>query len=426
MGFGTGFASNFKVPEMMQTDRANKQTMALEVAKMEHQTAKEKQEEFTKMGVSISETAKLAAESGSIDDPKMQQQLSSMIQQYVEVGKAYTEKGYLPQGAIQTGLGQITAAASIQTPSQKAESELVQEGKKTRQSEEIKQEFKGKSQKRLVSGNSELNIKYGLGIPAGETANVEFTEKDGQITASVESRFGTSQTINIGSGEKFIEESDKLLASRINDIVISGNAAVGTQQNAEQMAELLKSGTQTGKLQPAITSLQGIAADFGLDLSSIGSAIGVNIGTLSSKEEFDRLTKQVIVDGFVKFKGNLNIKEVEIAMTSFANMGRSEQANKEAIAALLASQEIARERGVAASNIDTKAEAKALEREIIGNDVAKFKKLKESFLKELTSISSREESVPVGIPRDAVKIKEENGKSYYQVPGSTEVWMDEP
>ena len=133
MGFGTGFASNFKVPEMMQTDRANKQTMALEAAKMEQQTAKEKLEEFTKMGVSISETAKLAAESGSIDDPKMQQQLSSMIQQYVEVGKVYTEKGYLPQGAIQTGLGQIAAAASIQTPQQKSEAELVQKGKEKEQ-----------------------------------------------------------------------------------------------------------------------------------------------------------------------------------------------------------------------------------------------------------------------------------------------------
>lgn len=194
---------------------------------------------------------------------------------------------------------------------------------------------------------------------------------------------GTNVTVG---GEKFSGESGKLRARRVDEMINTGRKATGTEQQLSQMGDLLVEGVQTGTLQPAVTTIQGLAEDMGVDVSSAAEAAGIeNLSNLSGKEEFDRLAKQVIIDGFEKFKGNLNDREVKLAMDAFANLGKSEEANVEAISSLMASQSMAKERGRRAAQVENNAEARALEAEMFDDSLERFKALKKGYEEDIRS-----------------------------------------
>lgn len=218
-------------------------------------------------------------------------------------------------------------------------------------------------------------------------------------------RAGASRTnvsTNVGGEKKFSEETGKLTAQRLDDVIKTGRSAVGTQQSLNQAADLLvEGGVSTGTLQPAITGLQGLAADLGVDIDSALKKANIrSLGSLQDKQEFDRLSKTVIIDGFEKFKGNLNDREVRLALDAFSNLGKSEGANIKALASLKASSQLAIERAQRASTINTREEAQQFENTFLTGDVERFEELRKEF--EADMRQRRENSaVPEGVdPED--------------------------
>lgn len=284
---------------------------------------------------------------------------------------------------------------------------------------------------RVVSGDSPLNQKFSLGIPEGESARVEFTmDEQGQPTvADVKSGFGGGDTtVNVGG----VEGLPSWARDTRNQLISEGRSAVFTSRDLTQLSDLIADpATQTGSLQPALTGLQGIADDMGVDLSSVASSMGIELGNLENKEEFGRIAKRLIIDGFEKFKGNLNRREVELAVDAFQNLGRSEEANIEAIASGMAAQEIARQRALDATQATTQEEISALQRELLKEDSGRFQELKDKFAKEIREkrAQAQQESaprdgtdraLPEGIPEGSTFLQEQssNGttKQFYRSP----------
>jgi hypothetical protein len=205
-----------------------------------------------------------------------------------------------------------------------------------------------------------------LSGPAGnEIYEVQYNP-DGSVKG-YQNLSGGGQTINVGGQgpTPYQEESQKLDAKRRSAVIERGQTAVNQLPAIQTAIGLIEQAdTQTGGLQPALTGLQGVAADLGVDLESAAQSVGVNLGNLSKKQEFDRLTKKVIIDGFEQFKGNLNQKEVQLAIDAFANLGKDEDANMRALAYTQAAAELARERRVKAANAYTRDQFNALMNEI--------------------------------------------------------------
>jgi len=256
------------------------------------------------------------------------------------------------------------------------EGRLVQEG--------LIKESSGRA--RVVSGDDPINDLYQLGIPSGESARVTFKQSGGKwVPQDVVGRFGSSTTVNVGGGEsEFSKELGKLYAGQVSDLVKSGQQATMMKEDLSQMQALLSDpNMQTGSLQPLVTSLQGIAKDMGADLNKIAKIANISLGSLKDKQEFHRLATRVIIDGFEKFKGNLNVKEVQLAMDAFANLGRDEQANREAIASAMAAQDLAQDRARRATVVESQAEAKELMRSIAKEDTETFKSVRDKYLAEM-------------------------------------------
>ncbi|GJL87151.1 MAG: hypothetical protein DHS20C03_08600 [Minwuia thermotolerans] len=185
-------------------------------------------------------------------------------------------------------------------------------------------------------------------------------------------------TVQMGKGEtEFEKATGKDLAAARTAIVDSGQSAVGTEQTFQQLGDLMQDGVNTGSLQPLVASLQGIAEDLGVDLQGEAQALGIELGDLGNQQNFDRLATQVVINGFEQFKGNLNQKEVSLALGAFGGLGTSPEANADAIAAGIAASQIARERAVLASRAKTQQQVRTIQESILSGDVTDFRQRKE-------------------------------------------------
>lgn len=147
------------------------------------------------------------------------------------------------------------------------------------------------------------------------------------------------------------------------------------------------------------------------------------VGDLTKKQDFHRLSRQVIIESFQKFKGNLNREEVKIAIDAFAGLGISEQSNRNAIATGLAAAQVARERASQASELAATGDAKAIaafEKELLsGEDTTRFLELVEQFKREM---SGEPEPVPPGIPPDAKRVIGRDGSVAWK-DSNGQIWV---
>ncbi len=193
-------------------------------------------------------------------------------------------------------------------------------------------------------------------------------------------------TVQMGKGEtEFDKATGKDLAAARTAIVDSGQSAVGTEQTFQQLGDLMQDGVKTGSLQPLVASLQGIAEDLGVDLQGEAQALGIELGDLGNQQNFDRLATQVVINGFEQFKGNLNQKEVSLALGAFGGLGTSPEANADAIAAGIAASQIARERAVLASRAKTQQQVRGIQESILSGDVTDFRQRKEQIKQGILS-----------------------------------------
>lgn len=241
---------------------------------------------------------------------------------------------------------------------------------------------------RVVSGDDPLNAQFSLGIPRGESARVEFDadESGGLTNPSVLARFGASVEAQplqdpIAGGLSDVR------VERISEISEAGARAATAGQLFGQLAQNLSDPRlQTGVIPTATTGLQALFDDVGVDLQAVAQNLfGVDIGNLVNKQQFVRLSAEGVVHSFEDFKGNLNQEEVRIAEDAFANIGASEDANIDAIAAGLAAQEIARRRAIQANNVQTTDEAVDLLNSLLSGGADEFHALKARHKAEITS-----------------------------------------
>lgn len=169
------------------------------------------------------------------------------------------------------------------------------------------------------------------------------------------------------------------VGKQISGVIQRGTASADAEPRLMQMADLLGEGVQTGAVQPALTRLQAIAQDLGVNLEGIASRFGMKLGNVSTKEQFDRLATETIIGGFEKFKGNLNAREVQLAENAFANLGRTEEANVDAVAMALAGAQVSRERSmraIAAATTGNPDEArKVLQEQVSGESTARIREI---------------------------------------------------
>lgn len=188
--------------------------------------------------------------------------------------------------------------------------------------------------------------------------------------------------INKGETE-FAKVTGKNLAEAQKAMMDSGQSAVGTEGTFRELGNLLAEGVNTGSVQPLVASLQGVAEDLGVDLSGTADALGIDLGNLGDRQNFDRLATQIVIDGFEKFRGNLNQKEVDLALGAFGGLGSSPEANADAIAAGIAASQIARERALEAADATTQREVRQIQKQILSGDVSEFRKRKAAIKREL-------------------------------------------
>ena len=282
------------------------------------------------------------------------------------------------------------------------------------------------SQGRTELANAMAPKTETINLAGPDGRNVTMMRNDPRLSQMLDRGFTEVKTpavqLNIGD-DAFVKKIGENLAKSIGDLTAGGQAAIGTEDSLRQMADLMAQGLQTGRLQPAVTALQGIAADLGFNLAEMAKKQGIDLSKLEDKESFDRLATTVIVDGFAKFKGNLNQKEVELAENAFSNLGRSEWANIDAIAAGLAAQAIARERASKAMSVGTREQAVALQQDLLRGGSKQFLEMKNTFKLEIAK-SFRERRGEADMPRvttDEEREKLPKGTRYIDSQGNVRV-----
>lgn len=266
---------------------------------------------------------------------------------------------------------------------------------------------------RVLSGDTPEG--QALGIPRGERARVKMDQNGQPIQVLGGFGKGPGVTVHVAAGENaFLKEAGKTLAQRVGATIETGNNAASMEQSLIQLGGLLSGGVPTGALQPAITGLQGIASDLGIDLSGVAKAAGVDLGSLATKEEFDRVSKALVIDGFEKFKGNLNQQEVKLATDAFPGLGRGAEGNRLAIASLLASTRLAQERAAEAAQASSGADARAFEVRKARAGTKRFEQIRKEILSQANGEST--ESPPAAGQPSAQPRRAPDGNLYVPDP----------
>ena len=250
----------------------------------------------------------------------------------------------------------------------KREQELVKTKETETTKQEVQSDFKPKS---VIKKGSALGL---TGVDADRSYEVK-QDKQGNIVGIENMSASSLNSVSVNVDTK---NDSKQISEISAEVIKRGMTGVNIQPMVTQLIEKMSSPDfQSGKLQPAITFIQGLADDLGLDIDGIANAIGIEkIGNLADKEEVIRLTREVLIQSFEFFKGNLNAEEVRIAEDSVTNLGRSEDANLQAVAALAASNEMSRERAVDMVRArTTEDKADILERQL-SDDGSKFIEIK--------------------------------------------------
>lgn len=264
------------------------------------------------------------------------------------------------------------------------------------------------------------------GLPAGV---IGAEQPSGQIDL-MRAQAGTGATVNVGGGEGF---GGAAIEDALGKMLEAGQQAAGVEANYQEMLELISSPSlQTGALQPALTTIQAIAEDAGLDVGRVAGVFGVEVGKLSAKEDFNRVASDAVLEKLNKLKGSISNKELDFVRGSQAGLGKSEEGNIEAIAAAMAATQIARRRGVRALDAfgaKTNAAGMALLKTQMEGDVTELRRLKDEIaegMKQERRSGSKPTSTTVApqrrlrvqsLPQGAKLIGTlEDGRQIYQSP----------
>lgn len=269
--------------------------------------------------------------------PAQQNPVARVLAGYAKDPRAFAEAFASPQG-MQQLLGAFGGQGGEAFTLSPGETRFTATGQEIARGEPKP----GKDRERISVMSGDNPIGRNLGLQPGERRRVKevFNEQGNIITRQVLGEGGT--TVNIGQQEAGAGAIDKELEA----VMETGRTAARMLPSLQRTGELLAQGVDTGIIPRTVMPLRNIAEDLGLSLESVAKPLGIDISgnELADQEEADRLMRQVMIEGMDSFKGNLNQTEIEILQNAYANFGRSEEANKRAVAMTLAAAEMAIER----------------------------------------------------------------------------------
>lgn len=187
-----------------------------------------------------------------------------------------------------------------------------------------------------------------------------------------------------GQEEEFAKEVGKKAADRWNAVIEGGDRAAQSEIMVDRMMQVLSQDqVNTGILQPALTGLQAIGQDLGFDLDKQAESLGIRLGDLSNKEEFERLSKTLTMQALQGFKGQTSNKELDFARDQVARLGKSEGGNIRALAAMKAMNQIARENAEKATGISSQSEWAQFERNRLNRSADRVRELTDEYEEQL-------------------------------------------
>jgi len=230
-----------------------------------------------------------------------------------------------------------------------------------------------------------LSQQFGVNIPKGETYEIQF---QGNNVTDV-NRLGSGQTINVGGEPSpFQGARTKALAKEFDRVYQQRSSASDTQQLVSGLSDLVvQRDVKTGAIQPAVKGLQNISQSLGIDLGQMADQVGLDLGNLSKKEEFNRLAQRLTINQFDKFKGNLNDREDQIAQGSVPQLGTSKKGNIRALASLRAAAELAERRANRKLSAQTEKEFQAVNRAIEESGTEEFKALRDQYMNQMEQMA---------------------------------------
>lgn len=156
-------------------------------------------------------------------------------------------------------------------------------------------------------------------------------------------------------------KAEERQSAAIETIGLSASTKVATSR----MVDLIASGTETGALEGGKMLLKAYAADLGVD---------VDEEALGKQQEFDRLSKDITLNSMQRFKGAMSDRELNFGINTVSNIGKTEEGNIKALAALQAASEIALENSSRLAGANSAKEVRDIEIQIAKRSADDIKK----------------------------------------------------
>lgn len=134
----------------------------------------------------------------------------------------------------------------------------------------------------------------------------------------------------------------KVYANQLEGAFDAGRSASTNIARIEQLQGLLSDTEfKTGTVQEMLLPVQGLFESLGVDTKATAEKMGLKLNDVADAQTFERITREMIIESFQHFKGNLNQQEVKLAFDAFQQLGKDKDANMRALAALKAAARLA-------------------------------------------------------------------------------------
>jgi hypothetical protein len=192
------------------------------------------------------------------------------------------------------------------------------------------------------------------------------------------------QTINVGGEQDPAYEAlTDQFKSDLERASKSASQATGLLQEVDRATTILSDpGFNTGAARPVLTNLRALAEDLGVSVDPALEAAGVeDLGQVSSAEAFRAFSANLTTRLAERLPGNLNQQEINLISTASSNLGKTPEANAEALASFRAAAELAQQRAssltrAASQGTDAFIEEQKRQREV---GIDRFRRLTERY-----------------------------------------------
>lgn len=160
------------------------------------------------------------------------------------------------------------------------------------------------------------------------------------------------QTINVGGQpDPAFEALTKQVENDLTSASEAATQATGLLQEVNRATQILSNPEfNSGAARPILTNLRALAEDLNVSIDPALEAAGVeDLGQVSGAESFRAFSANLTTRLAERLPGNLNQQEINLISTASSDLGKTPEANAEALASFRAGAELAQQRANALS-----------------------------------------------------------------------------